>query len=83
MISIDDFKVASFEKKCDLVIADSNYITSRKLGEAKVHLYHTGVFFIEVYYSTKYNTVLMIHAFDDLAGLVPYAANVSLSDLKF
>lgn len=81
MITINDFRVASFEKKCDLVIANSSYIASRKLGEAKVYLYHTGEFFIEVYYSSKYKKVLMINAFDDLLGLETYADNVSLNDL--
>ncbi len=82
MITINDFRVASFEKKCDLVIANSNYIAARKLGDAKVYLYHTGEFFIEVYYSSKYKKVLMINAFDDLIGLDPYADSVSLVDLK-
>jgi hypothetical protein len=82
MITIEDFRVASFERKCDLVIANSNYIASRKLGDAKVYLYHTGEFFIEVYYSSKYKKVLMINAFDDLLGLETYADNVSLADLK-
>ncbi len=81
MISIDDFRVSSFERKCDLVIANSNYITSRKLGEAKVYLYHTGEFFIEVYYSSQYKKVLMINAFDNPIGLETYADNVSLADL--
>ena len=82
MITIDDFRIASFEKKCDLVIANSNYIISRKLGDAKVYLYHTGEFFIEVYYSSKYKKVLMINAFDDLIGMETYADNISLADLK-
>jgi hypothetical protein len=82
MITIDDFRVASFERKCDLVIANSNFITSRKLGEAKVYLYHTGEFFIEVYYSSKYKKVLMINAFEDLMGMDPYIESVSLADLK-
>ncbi len=81
MITIEDFRVASFERKCDLVIANSNFIASRKLGDAKVYLYHTGEFFIEVYYSSKYKKVLMINAFDDLLGLETYADNVSLTDL--
>jgi len=81
MRSIEDFKMASFEKKCDLVIADSNYITSRKLADTKIYLYHTGEFFIEVYYSSKYKKVLMINAFDDMAGMEPYADNVSLEEL--
>lgn len=81
MRNIEDFKMASFEKKCDLVIADSNYITSRKLADTKIYLYHTGEFFIEVYYSSKYKKVLMINAFDDMTGMEPYADNVSLGEL--
>ena len=81
MRNIEDFKMASFEKKCDLVITDSNYITSRKLADTKIYLYHTGEFFIEVYYSSKYKKVLMINAFDDITGMETYADNVSLREL--
>lgn len=81
MISIDDFRTASFERKCDVVMADTTYITSRKLGGAEVYLYHSGKFFIEVYYSPTYKKVLMINAFDDSYGLEPYAEMVSLVDL--
>jgi hypothetical protein len=83
MVTIEDFRVASFDKKCDLVIANSNFIASRKLGDAKVYLYHTSEFFIEVYYSSRYKKVLMINAFDDVMGMEVYAENVSLADLNF
>jgi len=82
MINIDEFRVASFERKCDLVIVKSNFITSRKLADTKIYLYHTGDFFIEVYYSSEYKKVLLINAFDDVAGMEPYADTVSLADLK-
>jgi len=81
MASIQDFRMASFEKKCDFVIVHSNYISCLKLEDAKAYLYHTGEFFIEVYYSTKYKKVLMINASDDLTRLEPYAENVSLASL--
>ena len=83
MTKIEDFKTASFEKKCDLVIANSTYIMSRKIGETKVYLYNTGDFYIEVYYSSKYKKVLMINAFDCLVGLEIYAEKISLTDLGF
>jgi hypothetical protein len=81
MISLEDFQCSSFEKKCDWVIGYSNFIASRVLGSAKVYLYHSGNFFIEVYYSTSYKKVLMINAFNSVSGLEPYAENVSLEDL--
>lgn len=82
MITLQDFKEASFEKKCDLITGYTDYMTVRKTGDAKVYLYHTGKFFIEVYYSPAYKRVLLIHAFNDTASLEPYAEDVSLADLK-
>lgn len=82
MNTINDFKTASFERKCDFVITTTNYIMSRKLGEASVYLYQVEAFFIEVYYSSRYKKVLMINAFDDSSGLDPYAEMISLADLK-
>ncbi|HMJ69398.1 MAG TPA: hypothetical protein VK508_10900 [Cyclobacteriaceae bacterium] len=81
IFSIDDFKRASFEKKCDVVTTQSNYIMTRTLGNCKVYLYHSGEFFIEVFYSPIYKKVLMINAFDDAASLLPYTEKVSLSAL--
>jgi hypothetical protein len=82
MITIEDFQCSSFEKKCDWVISYSNFLASRKLGSAKVYLYHSDNFFIEVYYSTTYKKVLMINAFNSIAGLEPYTENISLADLE-
>lgn len=79
IFSIDDFKRASFEKKCDVVTTQSNYIVTRTVGNCKVYLYHTGDFFIEVFYSPIYKKVLMIDAFNDADSLGPYAEMVSLT----
>lgn len=82
MITIFDFQNASFEKKCDWVTGNSNFLVVRKLGEAKVYLYHANDFFIEVYYSPTYKKILMINAFNNIAGLEPYLDEIALSDLK-
>lgn len=81
MLTLDDFRISSFEKKCEVVTAHSNYISMRVLGDSKVYLYNTGEFFIEVYYSPSYKQVLMIHAFNDMRSLEPYIDKVSLEDL--
>ena len=83
MLSLDDFRISTFEQKCDVVTAYSIYISMRMLGDSKVYLYHTGQFFIEVYYSQSYKQVLMIHAFNDLMSLEPYIEKVSLAALGF
>ena len=81
MITIQDFKSSSFEKKCDVVTTQSNYIANRNMGNCKVYLYHSGEFFIEVFYSPIYKKVLMINAFNDIDSLVPYIDKVSISSL--
>ncbi|MFM7857299.1 MAG: hypothetical protein ACKO96_36610 [Flammeovirgaceae bacterium] len=83
MISLKEFRTAPFEKKCDVIVAETNFVTNRDFGEAKVCLYHTGDFYIEVYYSPKFTKVLMINAFDDTKGLEPYIEGVSLADLGY
>jgi len=81
MISIDDFKVASFEKKCELVTLKTTYISSRCEYEKKIYLYHSGEFFVEVVYSTLFKRVLLIQAFNEVNKLLPYTEKVSLEDL--
>ncbi|MBS1682311.1 MAG: hypothetical protein JST48_11415 [Bacteroidetes bacterium] len=81
MITLKDFQSASFEKKCDWVTGYSNFLSTRRLGDAKVYLYHAGEFFIEVYYSPTYKKVLMINAFSNISSLDPYLDSISLYDL--
>jgi hypothetical protein len=83
IFSIDDFKRASFEKKCDVVTTQSNYIVTRTVGNCKVYLYNSGNYFIEVFYSPIYKKVLMINAFDDMESMLQYAEKVSLNVLGF
>jgi hypothetical protein len=82
MMSIHEFRVMPFEHKCDVVTYYGQYLAHRFLGECKVFLYASDTFFIEVYYSPKYQKVLMINAFDQLAGLESYLELISLADLE-
>ena len=82
MMNIHEFRVMPFEHKCDVVTYYGQYLAHRFLGECKVFLYAADTFFIEVYYSPKYQKVLMINAFDQLAGLESYLDLISLADLE-
>lgn len=82
MVTIYDFRVMPFAQKCDLVTYNGQYLAHRFLGECKVFLYSIEGFFIEVFYSPKYQKVLMINAFDQPIGLDPYLDLVSLKDLE-
>lgn len=81
MISINDFEVTSFEKKCEMITSQTSYIAMRCEYEKKIYLYHSGRFFIEVIYSSLLKRVLHIKAFNDQRNLLPYADGVSLNDL--
>jgi hypothetical protein len=82
MITLSNFKYATFEQKCEVVTTQSDYVTWRKLGNCKVFLYQTSNFFVEVYYAPVYEKVLMIHAFNGVDSLLPYVEAVSLADLN-
>ena len=81
ILSLDNFRVMPFEKKCDVITFHGNYLFHRTLGECKVFLYHANQFFIEVFFSTTHQKVLMINAFDNSLGLEPYLDKISVSDL--
>jgi len=70
-----------FEKKCDVITFQGSYLLQRTLGDCKVFLYSFEGFYIEVFYSSKYQKVLMINAFDKTIGLAPYLDIISLEDL--
>ena len=81
MSTLDDFRVMPFEKKCDVITFQGSYLLQRSLGDCKVFLYSFGAFYIEVFYSPKFQKVLMINAFDKPVGLAPYLDMISLEDL--
>jgi hypothetical protein len=81
MLSLNDFRVMTFEKKCDIITFYGSYLLQRTLGECKVFLYHANEFFIEVFYSPNHQKVLMINAFDKPIGLEPYLETISLDEL--
>jgi hypothetical protein len=83
MVTLQDFRVMPFEKKCDLITFKGSYLAQRILGDCKVFLYHTHEFFVEVFYSPKHQKVLMINAFEKVSGLNPYLDDISIAELGF
>ena len=81
MFTLDNFRVMPFEKKCDVITFQGSYLLQRTLGDCKVFLYSFEGFYIEVFYSPKYQKVLMLNAFDKPIGLAPYLEMISLEDL--
>lgn len=81
-MTIQEFKVLAFEKKCDVVTFHGNYIARRAIGSnCKVFLYHAYGFFIEIFYLPEMEKIQLINAFDDVGGLYPYLETISLNDL--
>ena len=82
MTSIEEFEIASFEKKCEHVTAQTTYMASRSEEGKKIYLYHSSIYFIEVIYEPLLKRVILIHAFNDANSLIPYTESVSLEDLN-
>ena len=80
--SISDFKRYSFDKKCNVVTSNSNYLMQREFPKGKAYLYHAQSFYIEVVYSSEYRKILMINAFEDYRHLNLYVDMISLADLS-
>jgi hypothetical protein len=81
MFTLDEFRLMTFEKKCDVITFYGNYLLQRNLADCKVFLYSAEEFFIEVFYSPRHQKVLMINAFERPVGLEPYLEKISLEDL--
>lgn len=80
-MTIQDFRVASFEKKCDWIINNTNYLASREDKTGKIFLYHTGQFFIEVCYTIQDKRVAFIQEFNDTEKLMPYLEDLTTESL--
>jgi hypothetical protein len=81
MLTLQDFRIMPFDKKCDVITFNGNYLAQRNLADCKVFLYFTDGFFIEVYYSPVAKKVMMINGFEKSIGLAPYLDKISLEDL--
>ncbi len=81
MISISDFQILPFDKKCDFITVFADYIVYRTESDKKFYLYHMENYFVEVCYSPSQSKVLGIHAFKNSALAEPYLGEIDISDL--
>ena len=81
MLSLDEFRVLSFEKKCEVVTFGASYLLHRQEGAHKIFLYEAGNFFVEVLYSVREHKVAGFNAFSHQRWLDPYLEMISLEDL--
>ena len=86
MYTLQDFRIMPFEKKCDVITFQGNYLVQRTLGDCKVFLYYAAGFFIEVFYSPKHKKVLMINAFENprfiCSGPIKRLINTSIGEMN-
>ncbi len=81
MISISDFQVLPFDKKCDFITVFADYIVYRTEQESKYYLYYMKDYFVEVCYSPIKGKVLGIHAFKNIDLVEVYIDKIDISDL--
>lgn len=82
MITLNEFHVLPFEKKCDFVSILGTFLMSRKMQKDIVYLYHLGEFFTEIWYDPENNRVMGINAYTDYEGLDLYLGEINISKLE-
>jgi hypothetical protein len=78
---MDEFRFLSFERKCDLVTFEANYLCCRTEGSYKLFLYEVRGYFIEVMFSREENKVRGFNAFNEVDRLSPYLAMISIAEV--
>lgn len=81
MITLNDFQVLSFDKKCNFITVFGDYMLYRVEGEKKYYLYAMEGFYVEVCYLPKKGKVAEITPFIAKSNLDAYAESVDISDL--
>ncbi|QSE98287.1 hypothetical protein [Fulvivirga lutea] len=83
MISLTDFQVLPFDKKCDFITVFADYILYREEAGTKHYLYLMKDYFVEVNYSPAEGKVLGIHAFKNIRLADAYLDHIDISDLYY
>ena len=81
MITLNDFQVLSFDKKCNFITVFGDYLLYRVEGDKKYYLYAMEGFYVEVCYLPKKGKVADINPFINSSKLDAYAESVDISDL--
>lgn len=81
MLTIKEFQELDFERKCEVVTFDMNYMSHRSIGNLRIFLYDAGDFFVEVFYSNAEHKVIGFNAFNSSRNLEPYLDKISLDGL--
>jgi hypothetical protein len=81
MISLNDFQILPFDKKCDFITVFADYILYRTESESKYYLYYMKNYFVEVCYSPGKGKVMGIQAFKNMELVEAYFDDINISDL--
>ncbi len=82
MISLSDFQILPFDKKCDFITVFADYIVYRSEMDRKYYLYFMKDYFVEVCYLPLKGKVLGIHAFKNIELAEAYFEHIDISDLQ-
>jgi hypothetical protein len=82
MISAEEFKKLSLEKKLELVKKEADYVSSRYYQGFEVHLYGMDNFFVEVWKRFGLDYIEWIEVVNSNATINSYLDNIDLDDLS-
>lgn len=82
MVSAEEFKKLTLEKKYFLLKTDGNYISSRYYQGFQVHLYGLKSFYVEVWQRFGLEDIIWIEVVNSNASINSYLDNIDLDDLS-
>ena len=82
MMTIFDFNLMTYERKCDFVALFGTHMISKSIGSNTIHVYQLGNFFVEMWYDRSVRKLLGINALKSIAALDMYLDEISLQDLN-
>ncbi|MDH5599092.1 MAG: hypothetical protein OEY34_08205 [Cyclobacteriaceae bacterium] len=80
MIGIEDFKILSFDKKCELVTVCGDFLAHLNFGSVKYYLYNLENFYVEIAYSTERKKITQVIPIQNINQLDRYLDEIDISE---
>jgi hypothetical protein len=77
-MNLNNFQNASLEEKAKFVWPRNHCVAVRSQGDCQIMLYHTGQFFVEVWYNAAEEHLITIRGFNDCQLLDFYLDEITL-----
>lgn len=81
-MTIKEFRLLPFDKKCSFVTFRGRHLAKRSFGRSKVYLFQLEKFFAEIWCNSTTNKVHGVNAFDSIKGLDIYLEKIGINEIQ-